>query len=121
MSNIESNAIKIAELLGYELVPSLLGTEVYYHLGDSFTQNEVNRLFSSYNGLMPIVFECRRTGSKYFISIGNDYIALDSHISGWINETTVVYNRDSETEFIKAIQLACIKYLELKNGNSLGS
>ena len=116
MDKIESNAIRIAELLGYELVPSLLGTEIYYHLGDRFTQNEVKRLFSSYDGLMSIVFESRRTGSKYFISIGNDYIALDSHISRWINEESVVYNRDSEPEFIQAIQLACIKYLELKNG-----
>ena len=116
MNKAEQNAIKIAELLGYELVPSLLGTEVYYHSGDSFTQNEVRRLFSSYNGLIPIVFECRRTDSKYFISIGNDYIALDSHINGWINETSVTYNRNSEPELIEAIQLACIKYLELKNG-----
>ena len=107
MTNIEKNAIDIAKLLGYKNI--------------ILNQDEAITKFSSYNRLMPIVFECRRTDSKYFISIGNDYIALDSHISGWINEKTVVYNRDSETEFIEAIQLAVIKYLEMKNGNPLGS
>ena len=116
---VESNAIKIAELLGYELVPSLLGTGVYYHLGDRFTQNEVNRLFSSYQGLMPIVFECNRT-DEYGITINWSVRLIDK-----TNGKTLLYffkvGLNTESEFIEAIQEACIKYLELKNGNSLGS
>jgi hypothetical protein len=113
MNNIEKNAIRIAELIGYKRTDDGI-----YVLHDRFTCSQYKLIegFSSYEGLMPIVFESRRTDSKYFISIGNDYIALDSHINGWINETSVTYNRNSEPELIEAIQLACIKYLELKNG-----
>lgn len=109
MNNIEKNALKIAELVGYKLT-----AETYTFEGRWYYECEIRESFSSYNGLMPIVFESRRTGGKYFISIGNDYIAVDSHINGWINEASFVYNRDSEPEFIESIQSAIIKYLELK-------
>jgi hypothetical protein len=98
MNKVEQNAIKIAELLGYELVPTLLGTEIYYHLGDRFTQNEIRRLFSSYNGLMQII---------------------ESEISEY--ELKNIHFELKTNSLLEAVQNFVIKYLELKNGNSLGS
>ncbi len=93
MNKAEKNAIKIAELLGYELVPSLLGTEVYFHLGDSFTQNDVKRLFSSYDGLMQII---------------------ESEISEY--ELKAIHFELKTDSLLEAVQNFVIKYLELKNG-----
>jgi hypothetical protein len=117
MNKVEQNAIKIAELLGYELVPSLLGTEVYFHVGDSFTQKEVKRLFSSYQGLMPIVFECNNN-TDCEIQIESNQIDFWGINNGLTQSPyDKVFQYTTESGFVEAIQLACIKYLELKNGN----
>jgi hypothetical protein len=108
MDKVEQNALRIAELLGYELVPSPLGTGVYFHLGDRFTQNEIRRLYSSYQGLMPIVFECN---NDTYMEMSIYPASIQLH-----HDRIFIFDIIDKSNPIEAIQLACIKYLELKNG-----
>ena len=92
MNNLERNAIKIAELIGLPTTPS-----------NTF-------VFEYYNGLMPIVFECNKSDVDYPITM-NPY-----QIKAYPGDGLDIYGYHTEPEFIEALQLAVIKYLELKNG-----
>ena len=92
MNNLETNALRIAELIGLPTTPS----NTY--------------VFEQYNGLMPIVFECNKSNVDYPINI------CPHQIQEYPGDALDIYSYDTEPEFIEAIQLACIKYLELKNG-----
>ncbi len=94
MNNLETNAIKIAELIGLPTTPS--NTFVFEH----------------YNGLMPIVFKCN-ADINYRIHIYEECVIF-STADGEMLLPKLEY--ELEHEFIEALQLACIKYLELKNG-----
>ena len=110
MSNIEKNALRIAELLGYKKV-----LDMYCKNGQSFHEHKIET-FSSYNGLMPIVFECNG-GEHYGITI-NWSVRLTDKTNGKNLYYDFRVGLKTETEFIESIQQACIKYLELKNGNN---
>ena len=98
MNNLQTNALRIIELLYPDI--DINGIEKY------------KEFFSSYQGLMPIVFECN-SGISFGITIKPDDIMLHNYTKEkyWFD-----FNYKKESEFIEAIQLACIKYLELKNG-----
>ncbi len=105
MNNLERNAIKIAELIGLPTTPS-----------NTF-------VFEYYEGLMPIVFECNgvfASNVSHEIEISRYFVCI--HIADLNQSADVVPEIDSysfdyttEPEFIEALQLAVIKYLELKN------
>ena len=107
MNNLERNAIKIAELIGLPTTPS--NTFVFEH----------------YDGLMPIVFECNGVFasnvsheieiSRYFVRIHIADLNQSADVVPEIDSYSFDYNF-TEPEFIEALQLAVIKYLELKNG-----
>lgn len=104
MNNIEQNALRIAELTGFIIKDD--PNELEYLIAK----------FNDYNGLMSIVFECNNKspyGNIFNISVY--YSSVVIYIDG---DRTCTYWYESEPEFIKALQLACIKYLELKNGNN---
>ena len=104
MNNIEKNALRIADLINPNRA-----LRTFWRDADIYK-------FSSYNGLMPFVFECNQ----------NDHISFTMtstcvHVTE-INTSKPMRDRlndfpigDTEPEFIQAIQLAVIKYLELKN------
>ena len=94
MNNLERNAIKIAELIGLPTTPS----NTY--------------VFEQYNGLMPIVFECNNnTNMEIHIYPPTVQLLEDKkYVFGYKDNLN-----KSEPEFIEAIQLAVIKYLEIKN------
>ena len=102
------NAIKIAELLG-----------IKRHILD-FGESRIPARFyySSYNGLMPIVFECNSSHGNYHweIEIKVNNIKLlelcDSQETIYIVDT---YTYQTQPEFILALQECIIKYLEVKN------
>ena len=106
MNNLERNAIKIAELIGLPTTPS-----------NTF-------VFEYYDGLMPIVFECNGVFasnvsheieiSRYFVRIHIADLNQSADVVPEIDSYSFDYN--TEPEFIEALQLAVIKYLELKNG-----
>ena len=103
MNKLETNALRIAELIGYSL------DNIDFKIASK-------ELFTKYNGLMPIVFECNSKspyGDIFNISIYYDSVVI------YINsERDSSYYYETEPKFIEAIQLACIKYLEVKNDNS---
>ena len=94
MTKLERNAIKIAELIGLPTTPS-----------NTF-------VFEYYDGLMPIVFECN-ADMNYRIHIYEECVIF-STADGEMLLPKLKY--ELESEFIGSLQLACIKYLELKNG-----
>ena len=96
MTKSETNALRITELLYPNI--DINGIEKY------------KEFFSSYQGLMPIVFECNKSEIDYPININ------PSQVTAYPDDAMDIYNYNSEPEFIEAIQLAVIKYLELKNG-----
>ena len=110
MNNLETNDLQIAELLYPDI--DINGIEKY------------KEFFSSYEGLMPIVFECNSVFasnvsheigiSRYFVSIHIADLNQSADVVPEIDSCSFDYN--TEPEFIEALQLACIKYLELKNG-----
>ncbi len=108
MNNLETNALRIAELLDAT--------------GDVSDRWELIDKFSSYNGLMPIVFECNTGDNLLAIRFDEDKVDLLRN-NKWIKfdpSDGGLYQVDYEEEpnenfFIEALQLACIKYLELKN------
>ena len=107
MNNLEQNALRIAELR-----PTYIDNVPF---GNKIIQSEsrIIEIYSSYNGLMPIVLECNKSG-RYGITI-NWSVRLGDKVK---NKTLLYYFRvglQPEPEFIEAIQLACIKYFELKN------
>lgn len=109
MNNIEQNALRISELK-----PTFIKN---VPMGKSILESNVQciKIYSSYDGLMPLVFECNS---------GDSVIIFEKHSIKFLylgdNETSHYNDYESnyivtEPEFIQAIQLACIKYLELKN------
>ena len=94
MTKLETNALRIAELIGLPTTPS----NTY--------------VFEQYNGLMPIMFESNKSDIDYPITI-NPY-----QVKAYPCDEIDIYGYNTEPEFIEALQLACIKYLELKNDNS---
>ena len=111
MTKLETNALRIIELLYPDI--DINGIEKYKHF------------FSSYNGLMPIVFECNSVFasnvsheigiSRYFVSIHIADLNQSADVVPEIDSYSFDYNF-TEPEFIEAIQECVIKYLELKNG-----
>ena len=110
MKTIEKNALRIAELMGWNIfhddtphsVQLLVKENIYADYEETISD------FSSYNGLMPIVFECNKSDIDYPISM-NPY-----QVKAYPGDGMDIYGYNTEPEFIEAIQLACIKYLELK-------
>ena len=96
MTKLETNALRIIGLLYPDI--DINGIEKY------------KEFFSSYGGLMPIVFECNKSDIDYSITI-NPY-----QVKAYPYDEIDIYDYNTEPEFIEALQLACIKYLELKNG-----
>ena len=96
MTKLKTNALRIIELLYPDI--DINGIEKY------------KEFFSSYQGLMPIVFECN-VDINYRIHIYEECVIF-STADGEMLLPKLKY--ELEHEFIEAIQLACIKYLELK-------
>ena len=96
MTKLETNALRITELLYPDI--DINGIEKY------------KEFFSTYNGLMPIVFECNKSNIDYPININ------PHNVTAYPCGTLDIHSYNTEPEFIEALQLACIKYLELKNG-----
>ena len=113
MNNLETNALRIAELMGYKATKD---NKYFTHTKKQYQRaidyNELINSFSFYSGLMPIVFECNKSNVDYPININ------PHQITAYPGDALDIYSYDTEPEFIEAIQLACIKYLELKNDNS---
>ena len=111
MNNLETNALRIIELLYPDI--DINGIEKY------------KEFFSSYQGLMPIVCECNSVFasnvsheieiSRYFVSIHIADLNQSANVVPEIDSSSFAYNF-TEPEFIEAIQLVVIKYLEIKNG-----
>ena len=99
MTKLETNALRITELLYPNI--DINGIEKY------------KQFFSSYNGLMPIVFECNNNTNMeiHIYPPTVQLLGYKKYVFGYKN------NLDkTEPEFIEAIQECVIKYLELKNG-----
>ena len=111
MTKLETNALRIAELMGWKYQYTDRWSRIETYSKNELTKSsvELKRLFSSYNGLMPIVFECNKSDVDYPITM-NPY-----QIKAYPGDGMDIYGYNTEPEFIEAIQLACIKYLELKN------
>ena len=109
MNNLETNALRIIELLYPDI--DINGIEKY------------KEFFSSYQGLMPIVLKCNNIfASNVSHEIEISRYSVRIHIADLNQSADVVPEIDSysfdyntEPEFIEAIQLAVIKYLEIKN------
>ena len=121
MSNIETNALRIAELMGRKIRISIIGA-----FGDVIFEElntEAINPFMEYNGLMPIVFKCNNIFasnvsheieiSRYFVRIHIADLNQSADVVPEIDSYSFDYN--TEPEFIEAIQECVIKYLELKN------
>ena len=111
---IESNAIKIAELLetaSPELYKKFSDYSLTHVIGE---KEHWEKYFSSYNGLMPIVFECNMGPAKYgFIDIQ----FKRKYVQYLCDENPAYFEFlefDDEYKFMEALQLCCIKYLEVK-------
>ena len=100
MNNLETNALRIAELMGYNV------DNVDFKIASK-------GLFTKYDYLMPIVFECN-SNSSYgdILNISIYYSTVVVYVDSERKNTYWYY---TESKFIEALQLACIKYLELKN------
>ena len=108
MNNIETNALRIAELINPNRA-----LRTFWRDADIYK-------FSSYNGLMPIVFECNKSELDMTIDIDMNDVIVTQYKSNHKNIFTYgIYQENefikSENTFIEAIQLAVIKYLELKS------
>lgn len=100
MTKLETNALRIAELKGFIIKDD--PKELEYLIAK----------FDDYNGLMPIVFECN-AGILFGIIIRPDEVVLHEYGTA---KYYYMCDYTTEPEFIEALQLAVIKYLELKNG-----
>ena len=124
MNKLQINALRIAELMGYKPFGERIdGLPMGYTLNNSsWATCDIIPKFIDYNGLMPIVFECNTGDNLFAIRFDEDKVDLLRN-NKWIEfdpSDGGLYQVDYEEEpienfFIKAIQLACIKYLELKN------
>ena len=124
MNNLETNAIKIAELMGVKTHISIMGAFGTV-IGKVPNTGVINK-FMDYNGLMPIVCECNSVFasnvsheieiSRYFVRIHIADLNQSADVVPEIDSYSFDYN--TEPEFIEALQLAVIKYLEIKNDNS---
>ena len=99
MTKLETNALRIIEFLYPDI--DINGIEKY------------KEFFSSYQGLMPIVFECNYVQDDLDIEIVIYGSGLDVHLN---DEDILITTFDTKEGFIESLQLAVIKYLELKNG-----
>ena len=130
MNKLETNALRIAELMGWRYNPifqqNTLDCNTYFADAVKISSNdELIELYSNYQGLMPIVFECNSVFasnvsheigiSRYFVSIHIADLNQSADVVPEIDSYSFDYNF-TEPEFIEALQLAVIKYLELKNG-----
>lgn len=97
MTKLETNALRIIELLYPDI--DINGIEKY------------KQFFSSYEGLMPIVFECN-SGISFGITIKPNDIMLHNYTK---EKYYFDFNYKKEESFIEALQLAVIKHLEIKN------
>ena len=117
MNNLEQNALRIASLLGW--IPESEDSEQYRLIGDNIIgwyrqhKNSLIRIYTSYDGLMPIVFECNSGANNTAIKILDKKVIFGEY--DFMNEFDVTRGIAYSTEplFIHAIQLAVIKYLEL--------
>ena len=100
MNNIEQNALRIADNSFKIAHLRGIGYEMDYR---------------DYNGLMPIVFECNSGANNTAIKILDKTVIFGEY--DFMNEFDVTLGIAYSTEplFIQAIQLAVIKYLELKS------
>ena len=121
MNNIKTNALRIAELMGWRYNPifqqNTLDCNTYFADAVKISSNdELIELYSNYQGLMPIVFECNNSHFSV-IQVAHLYrrnYILFVDVNDCTSNDPVYYT--TEPEFIEALQMACIKYLELKNG-----
>ena len=97
MNKLQTNALRIAELKGWSS-------------DDEGADKTFMQVFSSYNGLIPIVFECN-ADINYRIHIYEECVIF-STADGEMLLPKLKY--ELEPEFIESLQLAVIKYLELK-------
>ena len=121
MNNLETNALRIAELRGVKTHISIIGA--FGTVIDKVPNTGVINKFMDYNGLMPIVFECNGVFasnvsheieiSRYFVRIHIADLNQSADVVPEIDSYSFDYNF-TEPEFIEALQLAVIKYLELK-------
>ena len=111
MNNLETNALRIAELMGYKPFGERIdGLPMGYTLNNSsWATCDIIPKFIDYNGLMPIVFECNKSNVDYPININ------PHQITAYPCDALDIYSYNTEPEFIEALQLAVIKYLEIKN------
>ena len=120
MNKLDANALRIAELMGdSEYATIEIDGESWQYKQDFAT------IYSAYNGLMPIVFECNSVFasnvsheieiSRYFVSIHIADLNQSADVVPEIDSYSFDYNF-TEPEFIEAIQECVIKYLEIKNG-----
>lgn len=100
MTNLETNALRIIGLLYPDI--DINGIEKY------------KEFFSTYNGLMPIVFECN--GGEHYVITINWNVRLEDKTNGKTLYYDFRVGLTTEPEFIEAIQECVIKYLELRNG-----
>ena len=113
MNKLEANALRIAELMGYKPFGERIdGLPMGYTLNNSsWATCDIIPKFIDYNGLMPIVFECNYVQDDLDIEIVIYGSGLDVHLD---DEDILITMFDTKEGFIEALQLACIKYLELK-------
>ena len=104
MNNIETNALRIAELINPNRA-----LRTFWRDADIYK-------FSSYNGLMDIVFESKKFGT-YSINILAVSVVFGEY--KFFNEFEAIHGKSFDTKskesFIEAIQECVIKYLEVKN------
>lgn len=105
---IKDNAIRIAGLLGHYQSKDNIWTDK-----DTGCKFDAIQKFSSYNGIMPIVFECNYQQEDLDIEIVMYGSGIDVHLD---DEDVLITTFDTQLGFILAIQECCIKYLEVKNG-----
>ena len=114
MNNLEKNALRIAELMGLETHISIIGA--FGTVINKIPNTCVINKFMEYSGLMPLVFECKKS-KTYTINILTVSVVFGCY--DFMNEFEVIhgksFNNESEESPIEAIQECVIKYLELKN------
>ena len=118
MNKLETNALRIAELMGYKI--NSYDSRLY--MKDSFCYGNIELIakFNNYNGLMPIVFEFMYQQQYFSGAIDDICISIEKYYpedDSYDNES-FDFDLEKENPFIEPIQLACIKYLELRNDNS---
>lgn len=116
MKKLRKNAMKIAELNGWQYQYTDRWTRVETYSKNEVTENsiELKHLFSSFDGLLPLVLECAFSGLIDF-----EIFSADRKIFVEISECGTIKGENpikTEEEFIKEIQLLIIQYLEFKNG-----